>query len=333
MDPLAAVPEAMRREVEGFPAPLRALLAAELAAGNAIAELGHGHPAAPVGAWLRMERRIATPAPQGVDYARRNSATCGGEYGDAQRHFFLLDPPWPDAGAYPDMDAIRAAMQPPPTALDRIAMREARDPAATLRQALAIPVDYEQWREGTSHALDALRAASPAEREAVADDILARTPRDWRDVEALALLGGPRAEAALRRVFEGGDVALQAAVRRAAPHLVTEAERLDSLLRALREGEFYGGLTQALDAVPACHPPPVIEALLRGCLARDGGIAVHFAAMLLFLHGGAAEPFDWAHRPFFLRFNTEDRAERRAVFRELCARCGIDAAPYLRRRR
>ena len=99
----------LRREAEAFPEPLRRLLAAELAAGNAILEVGHTHPAPPVGAFLRMERRIATPAPEGVVFGWRNSGTCGGEYADAQRWYFLLDPPWPDAGAYPDMDAIRAA--------------------------------------------------------------------------------------------------------------------------------------------------------------------------------------------------------------------------------
>ena len=44
------IPEQYRAEVERFPAVLLALLAAELAAGNGIAELGHGFPAAPAGA-------------------------------------------------------------------------------------------------------------------------------------------------------------------------------------------------------------------------------------------------------------------------------------------
>jgi hypothetical protein len=51
--------------------------------------------------------------------------------------------------------------------------------------------------------------------------------------------------------------------------------------------------------------------------------------MLAFLHGKASEPFDWQQRPFFLRFHTEDRREREAVFRELCAKLGIDAGACL----
>ena len=90
-----------------------------------------------------------------------------------------------------------------------------------------------------------------------------------------------------------------------------------------------GGLSEALDEVEEVHPPSVVEALLRGALERDGEVAVHFAAMLMFLHGKAGEPVDWAQRPFFLRFHTTDRAEREAVFRELCETIGVDASRYL----
>jgi len=76
------------------------------------------------------------------------------------------------------------------------------------------------------------------------------------------------------------------------------------------------------------HPPPVIEALFRGALVRKGDIAVHFAAMLMFLHGRAAEAFDWDQRPFYLTFHTEDPAERAAAFRELCARVGVESSAH-----
>jgi hypothetical protein len=52
--------------------------------------------------------------------------------------------------------------------------------------------------------------------------------------------------------------------------------------------------------------------------------------MLTFLHGKADEPFDWEQRPFFLRFHTEVRSEREAVFHELCERIGVDAGKYLK---
>ena len=53
--------------------------------------------------------------------------------------------------------------------------------------------------------------------------------------------------------------------------------------------------------------------------------------MLLFLHGRSDSPFDMTRRPFLLRFNTDDRAERLAAFRELATDIAIDPQPYLTR--
>ena len=64
---------------------------------------------------------------------------------------------------------------------------------------------------------------------------------------------------------------------------------------------------------------------MRATLRGDGEAAVNFAALLYYLHGKAESSFDWAHRPFFLRFNTDDRAERMAAYRELCAQIGKNA--------
>ena len=52
----------------------------------------------------------------------------------------------------------------------------------------------------------------------------------------------------------------------------------------------------------------------------------------MFLHGKAESSFDWDQRLFFLRFRTDVRAEREAVFRELCGKIGVGPDPYLRRR-
>jgi hypothetical protein len=55
---------------------------------------------------------------------------------------------------------------------------------------------------------------------------------------------------------------------------------------------------------------------------------VNFAAMLLYIHGKAQEPFDWAQRPFLLRFNTDDGDERREAFLELCQRLSVKAEDH-----
>src|SRR5262249_37349526 len=127
-----------------------------------------------------------------------------------------------------------------------------------------------------------------------------------------------------------GDHRVRTAIADYAPHLLKQDERTSLLVDALEHSAFYGGLTQALEQVETFHPQEVIDALFRGLLKRDGETAVHFAAMVTFLHGKAASSFDWDQRPFFLQFNTENAADRRRYFRELCERIGVNADEMLR---
>jgi hypothetical protein len=111
---------------------------------------------------------------------------------------------------------------------------------------------------------------------------------------------------------------------------VDPADRERRLIQTLNTGRLYEGLSQAIDEAAEFHPPGVIDALIRGALNRDGEVAVQFAALLFYLHGKSEAPFDWNQRPFFLRFDTRDRAERIAVFGELCQATGMDVTKYLR---
>lgn len=103
-------------ELERFPPLLRALVEAELTAGNAVAEITHGFPAPPIGACLMLARQVSSrprASGEGLDfYARRNSLLSG-EWTDGDRRFFVLEPPDPPPEE-PDMDAIRAALIPAP---------------------------------------------------------------------------------------------------------------------------------------------------------------------------------------------------------------------------
>jgi hypothetical protein len=72
-----------------------------------------------------------------------------------------------------------------------------------------------------------------------------------------------------------------------------------------------------------------VAALFRAALREEGSPAFHAAARLAFIHGKAKEAFDWDLRPLFLRFNTTDRVERAAAFRDLCTLCEVDPEPYL----
>jgi hypothetical protein len=188
-------------------------------------------------------------------------------------------------------------------------------------------IDYGRWRDGEGYDLEAVAQASPDDRAVIETAVLAHQPRSWHDVEALALLDTPRSREAILAARGDPDPMTRAAVLRHAPELLTDEQRTAMMVDGLETAEFYTGLSQFLDLVEEWHPPPVIDALLRGVQRAHGEVATHFAAMLMYLNGQAAEPFDWELRPFFLRFNTGDPGEREAAFRELCQRIGADPRP------
>jgi len=97
--------------LQELPPALRAVLDAELAAGNTVASVFDGFPAPPFGGGCVMlgERfRAAEETRAGLDWRRRQSSTSSGELTDVDRRWFILTPPDPADAAYPDMDAIRA---------------------------------------------------------------------------------------------------------------------------------------------------------------------------------------------------------------------------------
>lgn len=326
----------IREEMERMPQRLREILEAELAAGNDIAEVRTGFPAAPVGVSFLLARPMSHRPPErgaAVTYYNRNGSTYSGEVTDESRHFFILEPPLPPE-PQPTMEEIRAQLQTVSTPIlpspPRSSQPSPTTPTAALRRfESSMAIDYSSWREGIGYDLDAIRDASPEERLQI-ETVLLNQEIGWRDVEALATLNTPNAVGALKKAAKSGDPEVQTAVMQYAPGLFSDSEKIDALVDALRTAAAFYGLSSTLDEVEDFHPPEVIAELLRGAAHRDGETAVHYAAMLYFLYGIAAEAFDWDHRPFFLRFNTSDASEREAVFRELCANIGVDPAPFLR---
>lgn len=186
----------------------------------------------------------------------------------------------------------------------------------------AAVVDLNNWRD-PQHDLDALRQATAEERADIERFLLVRGVEGCRDVEALALLGSPAADQALREAFASGTLEVRAAVALFAPELLPDAERNAELLRRVDECDAYNGLSLTLSQLESEHPPEVILAMLRRIRREPGVVAVHFAALLLYLRQQAAAPFDWEQRPFLLRFNPGDDADRLGAFEELCRRIGM----------
>ena len=196
----------------------------------------------------------------------------------------------------------------------------------------SMQIGFEEWHDGIGYDIEAIRVASQAERDAIEQILINHSPRDWRDIEALAEINTKCARETIKEAIRDPDPVVRVAVTRYAPDSVTDSERTQSITDALQSTEAFWGLSQVLYEVEQYHPEEVKEALIEGLLNREGEVAVHFAAMLFYLFGKAKDPFDWGKRAFFLRFNTEDRRERVKVFRELCQKLKINPEKYLRQK-
>ncbi len=137
--------------------PLRALLLAEVAAGNGIIEVGHSHPAAPVGVYFKLAGPVTT-RPRASDtllrFRQRGSSLYNGEFTDTTGFCFILEAPLPPPDA-PDMDAIRAAANAP-----RPAPPLPRGDGAHDRFIRSMVIDYDKWHDGIGYDLEALEQAT-----------------------------------------------------------------------------------------------------------------------------------------------------------------------------
>lgn len=161
-------------ELSRFPLVLRELLLAEVAIGNSIVEVGHSFPAPPVGCYIKLANQVSTrprDSGDGIDFYDRNSSIYSGEFTDAKRFFFILEPPNPPPPE-PDMDAIRKSHEPHPDALSRLAQRpaasrvEVNDDDAASSAVPAEPVEGRSIRTPvpSRRALTSIETATGATR-------------------------------------------------------------------------------------------------------------------------------------------------------------------------
>jgi hypothetical protein len=318
--------------IDQLPNVLKSLLEAELAAGNKVTEVGHSFPAPPIGAYIKLAKPVSTKNDETkgeLTFRERDSSLYSGEYSDSNRRFFIITPP------KPKLKATRKTTPPKPpknnseNPTQTITADKSSSVSPLRRFEKSMAIDYEKWHDGIGYDIDTIRLASQAEREIIEQILINHSPRDWRDIEALAQIDTKSARETIKNAIKDPDPAVRVAVTRFAPNLITNEERSQSLIKALQQSEIFGGLSQVLDDIEEYHPKEIKEALTAGLLSRKGDVAVLFAAMLFYLYGKAKEPFDMKHRPFFLQFNTENKEERLRAFRELCKQLKINPKKYL----
>jgi hypothetical protein len=191
-------------------------------------------------------------------------------------------------------------------------------------------IDYEKWHDGIGYDIEALKRTSNKERKELERILVNRDKRDWRDIEALAILDTPKARSTIIHALLGGNNEVNMAVLRFAPELVSNQVKTRVIVKALKSASFFDGFSLTLDIVGEFHPKEVVRELFHGLINREGGVAVHFAAMLFYIYGKAETIFDEEHRDFFLKFNTSILSDRKLVFKELCEKIDVDYSEYLK---
>ncbi|MBL9199770.1 MAG: hypothetical protein JNL39_04645 [Opitutaceae bacterium] len=102
-------PEHITKELSAFPAALLQLVNDELEAGNGIAGFARAFPAPRDGVCAKLTKPVTTRAREsspGVHFREWNSLSHAGEFTDAHRRYFVLEPPHPPS-VEKNMDSIR----------------------------------------------------------------------------------------------------------------------------------------------------------------------------------------------------------------------------------
>lgn len=93
----------------------------------------------------------------------------------------------------------------------------------------SMQINFEKWHDGIGYDLDALKLASPTEREAIEQLLIRHNPRDWRDIEALATIKTKNAQETIKNAINDPNPDVRVAVTRFAPNLVTNSEHTKSI--------------------------------------------------------------------------------------------------------
>ncbi len=322
----------LQKIIDELPKVLKSFLEAELSAGNEIVEIGHSFPAPPIGAYIKLAKPASTKindAKSELKFRERNSSLYSGEYTDSNQRFFIITPSKQEQKVKQKTESIKLPNVKSEKSNQRIESDKSGSISPFQRFMKSMQIDYEKWHDGIGYDIDAIKLASQAERKTIEQILINHNPLDWRDIEALAQIDSKNAREILKNAIKDPNPAVRVAVTRYAPTLVTNRERSRSIIDALQHAGIYSGLSQVLDDIEEYHPTEVKEALITGLLGREGEVAVLFAAMLFYISDKAKEPFDMKQRPFFLKFNTENKEERMQAFQELCKQLNINPEKFL----
>jgi hypothetical protein len=186
-------------------------------------------------------------------------------------------------------------------------------------------------RGGDSYDIAAIRRMPKRERKELVDLLTSRGEMTWRDVEALAAIGTPEAQAAIDAASQDH---LSIETRLAAAEVMIREGRLPDfdtfLARQIRQlNNPANGLQRTLE-IAARHPSESVKQALLWASYNSTECAPHCAALLLTLAGAAKEPFDDKVKAMLQKLDLHNSYfDRKAAFDELCTlvRMELDTNP------
>lgn len=190
---------------------------------------------------------------------------------------------------------------------------------ALVRFLASISLDIEQWRNGDPYDLPALENLPSHEQAEVCQVLAERLTGmgDWRDVDALATLRTPAADTLLTNCARHANVIVRLRAGWWLANRGTPETLERELLNVLGDRDTEAPIEMTMRLTKEYPTTELRKALLQCAVDGAHHLRAHAAALALHLAGCAGEPFDWTHRPLFLRFGEDDRSVRLAAMEDL----------------
>lgn len=187
----------------------------------------------------------------------------------------------------------------------------------------SMKIDYGKWLDEIGYDLIALRQLSPEEQKSVEALLFERGIQNWRDIEALDVIGSDRAVATIKNGLTNADMDIRMAVVRSlkARGLMTEAEIETMLIEILGKCDYHAFLS--IRRLAQEYPTPAVKRMLLWNIVYGDPIArPSIADFVYFLYGLSASPAFRVYRSG--RFTSKLRWIRKRAFVKLCRIIGED---------
>ena len=183
----------------------------------------------------------------------------------------------------------------------------------------SLNLSYDKWHDGEGYDLEALQQLEGSERAIAENSLLSRNASDWRDIEALDVLGTEKALEEMHRALSSRriEVRIEAAERLRKRGIIEVEDMENVIMQSLDEVTLFNGMNRVLRLVEQ-YPSKNIRKKIRWCAVNvNDDIRVLAAAMYHFLSGCTETSFDWEYRPLYLRFGKSGKPDRESALQEL----------------